>query len=153
MNVFRKKFTYGKYKSLKQEKGGVFNGRYVIQLEDYSFKMDMARYITEKVKEIPLPKGRKSDPTEPVTERERELFRSGTLIQMWVARECRFDALGSASIHSHHIKDAVVGNLVEHNKVFAHLKNTNDIGLRYLCLHPSEAVCCIIGDGAGAEQG
>ena len=42
---------------------------------------------------------------------------------------------------------------MEHNKVVEHLPNTKDIGLRYLCLHPSEAVCCIIGDGAGAEQG
>ena len=99
--------------------------------------MNMARYITEKVKEIFLPKRRKSDLTAPVTERGRELFRSGTMIQMWVARECRFDALGSASIHSQHIKDAVVGHLVEHNKVVAHLKNTRYTGLRYLCLHPS----------------
>ena len=124
MKILRKKFRYGKYKSLKQHKGCVFNGRYVVQLEDYSFKMDMARYITKEVKEIPLPKGRKSDPTAPVTERERELFRSGTMVQMWMARGGRFDAFGSASTHSQHIKDAVVGHLVEHIKVVAHLKNT-----------------------------
>ena len=85
-----------------------------IQLEDYSFKMDMARYIAEKMKDIALPQGRKSDPTVSVTENERELFRSATMVQMWVARECRFEPLGSASIHSQqHTKDATLGHLID----------------------------------------
>lgn len=62
MEELQRKFTFGKYVKLKDEaKGASFNGRRIRQEASGEFKVDMQKFIQERLKKVELKKGRASD--------------------------------------------------------------------------------------------
>ena len=113
----------------------------------------MADCITSKLKIIDLSSQRKKQKEDPVTEGERAHLRSAAMCIMWVARECRPDALGPVSILSRHVTIAKVEDLVECNRIVAHLRATRDLGLRFTPIHPSNACLAVVADVAQHRAG
>ena len=153
MQKLRQRFRFGKYKSLMDEGGGVFNGRRLRQGKHFGVKADMADYITHKVKEIKIPMNRKKELDQDITEAERAGFRACTMTLMWVAREGRFDILGGVSVLAKKVNQAKVCDLLDCNKVVTHLRSTKDLGILFLPVDPREAVFYSFADAAMPEQG
>ena len=148
MDRLQEIFRFGKYKSLRQRGGGVFNGRRVIQKDGYSIEANMTDYIAMKLKEITIPSSRRANPQDPVTEGERAELRSAAMSIMWMAREARPDVLGPVSILARHITEARVEHFVEAAKITSHARATWDLGLIFKSIPPEEAVIVVFADGA-----
>ena len=86
----RDKYRFGRYVSIKNPAGGVFNGRRLVQKDGCSIFATMVDFIDRKVKETPLSRDRSKRHNDQVTELERGHLRSITMVLMCAARECRF---------------------------------------------------------------
>ena len=67
----RDKYRFGRYVSIKDPAGGLFNGRRLVQQDDFSIFATMVDYIDRKVKDIPLSRDRSKRHNDQVTELER----------------------------------------------------------------------------------
>ena len=68
----RERFRFGKYKWLQQEEQGTsFNGRRIQQASDFRISVDMYKFVTERLSEVKLARGRRSEPDSPATNDER----------------------------------------------------------------------------------
>ena len=77
----------------------------------------MAEYILNRTKEIPISKGRKKEVEADLTDMERCLLRSSSMIIMWLSREARPDGLGTSAALVRHIKGGRVAHVLEANKL------------------------------------
>ena len=66
-----------------------FGGRHFTELPDRSFKVDMTRFIQERLRPISLPRGRCLDRSAEATEGEVKALRAVAGSLSWVARQCR----------------------------------------------------------------
>ena len=64
--TLRNNFDFGFWKNL-QEESQAYGGRTIKQLLDFGFQVSMGRYLKEKAREIPLPRGRASQLESPAT--------------------------------------------------------------------------------------
>ena len=112
----------------------------------------MGDYVNEKLREITIQKERKKDRAMAVNEGERGQLRRGVMRAMWMAREGRFDGLGSVSILSRKIGEATIGHPFEFNRLFKHFRDTKDLGLIYWPIHPADARQFVGGDAGTARK-
>ena len=75
MSTLRNIFKFGKWKSIYKDEGD-YAGRTIIQRSDHSFKIDQAKFIKERLKQIEIAKGRKSMKKEEITAGERTQLRA-----------------------------------------------------------------------------
>ena len=63
MQALQEKFKFGKYEDVMESKEGVsFNGRRIHQLENFEFRVDMHKFVCERLSPVQLSKGRRSEP-------------------------------------------------------------------------------------------
>ena len=106
-----------------------FGGRHFTQLPDRSFKVDMTRFIRERLRPVSLQRGAMLGQeccsvrwgSESAASRGRNLS--------WVARQCRLDEAGTASTLQGSVSRAVVKDLSDANRAVNRLKQTEDVGL------------------------
>ena len=89
MERLRQRIKFGKWHRLLQDGPSFFGGRHVTQPLARSFKVDMTRFIQERLRPIPLQRGRCLDSSAEATEGEVRALRAVACSLSRVARQCR----------------------------------------------------------------
>ena len=129
MERLRQRIKFGKWHRLLQDGPSFFGGRHFTQLPDRSFKVDMTRFIQERLRRISLQRERCLDRSAEATEGEVKALRAVAGSPSWVARQCRPDEAGTASTRQGSVSRAVVKDLSHANRAVNRLKQTEDVGL------------------------
>lgn len=131
MEQLRTIYSFGKWVDLrKSPQGAAFNGRRLRQAEDGTLLIDMCKFVQERLEEIPMAKGRKSQRKEQVTEEERSQARAVCGSLNWLSKEGRPDAAGHSSLMSSRLTRMVVEDLVQLNDVVKNLKESPDLTIK-----------------------
>ena len=97
MERLRQKIKFGKWHPLLQDGPSLFGGRHFTQLPDRSFKVDMTRFIRERLRPISLTRERCLGRSAEASEGKVKALRVVAGSLSWVARQCRPDEAGTAS--------------------------------------------------------
>ena len=127
MERLRQRIKFGKRHL--QDGPSFFGGRHFTQLLDRSFKVDMTRFIQERLRPTSLQRGRCLDKSVEATEGEVKALRAVAGSLSWVARQCRPDEAGSASTLQGSVSRALVKDLSDANRAMNRLKQTDGVGL------------------------
>ena len=131
MEQLRTLYNFGKWVNLREApQGAAFNGRRLRMEKDGGIKIDMCKFIQERLEEIPLQKGRKSQKKELVTEEERAQARALCGSLNWLCKEGRPDAAGPSSLMSSRLTRLVVEDIIQLNEVVRNLKSSADVALK-----------------------
>ena len=125
----RQRIKFGKWHRLLQDGPSFFGGRHFTQLRDRSFKVDMTRFIRERLRPISLPRGRCLDRSAEASEGEVKALRAVAGSLSWIARQCRPDEAGTASTLQVSVSRAIVKDLSDANRAVNWSKQTEDVGL------------------------
>eukprot|EP00435_Cladocopium_sp_Y103_P012580 s2098_g3.t1 len=124
-------YSFGKWVNLKESsQGASFNGRRLRVGQKGEVLIDMCKFIQERLEEIPLEKGRKSQKKEPVTESERAQARALCGSLNWLSKEGRPDAAGPSSLMSSRLTRMVVEDLIQLNEVVKVLKDSAELTIQ-----------------------
>ena len=116
MERLRQRIKFGKWHRLLQDGPSFFGGRHFTQFPDRSFKVDMTRFIQERLRPISLPRGRCLDRSAEASEGEVKALRAVAGSLSWIARQCRPDEAGTASTLQGSVSRAVVKDLSDANR-------------------------------------
>ena len=125
----QQRIKFRKWHRLLQDGPSFFGGRHFTQLLDRSFKVDMTRFIRERLRPISIPRGRCLDRSAEASEGEVKALRAAAGSPSWIARQCRPDEAGTASTLQGSVSRAVVKDLSDANRAVKRLKQTEDVGL------------------------
>ena len=112
MERLRQRIKFRKWHQLLQDGPSFFGGRLFTQSLDRSFKVDMTRFIQERLRPMSLPRERCLDRSAEATEWEVKALRAVAGSLSWVARQCRPDEAGTASTLQGSVSRADVGLLI-----------------------------------------
>ena len=98
-------------------------------LPEVPFKVDMTRFIQERLRPISAQRVRCLDRSSEATEEEVKAPRDVAGSLSWVARQCRPDEVGTASTLQGSVSRDVVKDLSDANRAVNQLKQTEDVGL------------------------
>ena len=129
MERLRQRIKIGKWHRWLQDGPSFFGGRHFTQLPDRSFKVDMTRFIRERLRPVSLPRGRCLDRSDEASEGEVKALRAVAGSLSWIARQCRPDEAGTASTLQGSVSRAVEKDLSDANRAVKRLKQTEDVGL------------------------
>ena len=115
--------------------------------------MDMADYIQAKLKDLKVDAKTKKRSQDQLTEKEKSVLKAQVMTLMWVAREARFDVLGAVGLSARRGALAKVEDLIECARIAVHLRETKDLGLVYMPVHPSRATFMTFTDAGLPEEG
>ena len=131
MAKLREKYTFGKYVILQDEpQGASFNGRRIQQLPDCGFKIDMQKFIEERLHPVELEKGRLKDRKQFATDREVSLARATCGALNWLSKEGRPDAAGPSSLMASKLARLTIEDIVSLNAVVKNLKANSQNAIR-----------------------
>ena len=160
MTELRTRYKFGKFEMLRGNESGVgFNGRRLKQLDDYSFVVDMMKFVTERLEPIQLAKGRKSQLKALATESEIAQARAVVGSLNWASREGRPDAAAAASLSSSKFPRPIVEDLIDINKAVKLIKTKPDLSIKIKSIDPEHLVWGVMSDasfdnaGEGRSQG
>ena len=127
IEALRRRFTFGKFKFLQEEKDGVgFNGRRMKQDQEFGFSYDLQKFIEERLFPIDI-EGKLGE--EPASMGEVAQARAALGSLNWLGREGRPDLVGEVSILSSRVPELKVKDLREINKVVLRAKATAELGV------------------------
>ncbi|CAE7929920.1 RE2, partial [Symbiodinium sp. KB8] len=153
MQQLRARFKFGKWKALQDlPDGTMFNGRRVQQGPDFVLKVDMAKFVEERLAPLNLERGRKSKPEEPVTEEEKQKARGLLGSMAWLAKEGRPDVAGATSMLASRMGSLKVKDLVELNKAVEEAKKLRDLALCFYPIPPEQLGWGAITDASWANH-
>ena len=133
----QKTYQFGKYVELqKEEEGAAFNGRRIKQLATGEFQIDMEKFIKERLHEVNLEKGRKSDRKAKATEEEISAARATCGALNSLSKEGRPDAAGPSSLMASRLSSLTVEDILELNQVVKSLKESAEIQVRIQLCEP-----------------
>ena len=138
------RFTFGKWEVNEAE----FAGRH-IRCTPEAIYIDQHKYIQEQVHPIALPKGRRQQAKEPVSDDEFTALRSLIYRINWVGRETRPEAAGLASIMASKLKHAKVEDILLVNKFVNYLRSTSDRAIKIWAFDPREMAFVVFSDAGG----
>ena len=119
----QQRFQFGKFVKLQEEvAGAAFNGRRIQQKKDFSFEIDMEKFVAERLKEVPLEKGRATQSHLEATEQERDDTRAAVGSITWAAKEGRPDGAAIASLVASSLSSLKVQDIVDLNKCIKRMK-------------------------------
>ena len=127
----RERFVFGKFVTLKETpQGAAFNGRRVQQMPDGEIRIDMQKFVEERLHEIILDKGRISQKKELANEKEVAEARAACGALNWLAKEGRPDAAGPSSLMSSRLTSLKVEDICVINDVIKSLKKKPEVQIR-----------------------
>ena len=115
-----------------------FAGRRFVQNPDFGFRIDVKRYIDEKLSPIGISAARKSLKTEPCTESESRQLRTVNGAPGWVARQIRPDECSTVSLLQSAWSRATVQDVLDANASIRRLKGSADVGIRVVLMPITE---------------
>jgi hypothetical protein len=152
MSKLQQIYAFGKYVELKEvEQGAAFNGRRIKQLQDGSFKIDMQKFVEERLFPIELEKGRSSQRRSDATSEEVAKARAVCGSLNWLAKEGRPDAAGPSSLHSSKLANLKIEDILAINDTVKRLKETAEFAVILQPLHNMKL--SIVTDASFANNG
>ena len=153
MQQLKERFRFGKWRCLYGGHGE-YLGRTVRQREDFEVRVDMQRYIEEKLRPITLPRERMRQGDDAVlTEKEVTMLRGAGGSLLWVGKECRPDVAAACAMS---MSWGSAGPTIKHikavNKTINELKKTSDVYLRILPVPLANGIWVSISDASVAND-
>lgn len=131
VSQLQQKFEFGKFVTLKEvAEGAAFNGRRIRQMQDGEFKIDMQKFVEERLSEVHLEKGRATQKKSEATSQEVQSARAVCGALNWLAKEGRPDASGPSSLMSSKLTNLKVEDIQALNEVVRNLKKNSQMVLR-----------------------
>ncbi|CAK9005569.1 Retrovirus-related Pol polyprotein from transposon RE2 (Retro element 2) (AtRE2) [Includes: Protease RE2 [Durusdinium trenchii] len=131
MMKLREIYQFGKWVELqKADNGASFNGRRLQQLPDYTIKIDMKKFVEERLNQIVLPTARKKMKESEVTEEERKQARMVCGALNWLSKEGRPDASAAASLCSSKINKMKADDILMMNEAVKEIKENSGLEIR-----------------------
>ena len=152
MEKLQEIYTFGKYVDLMNcEHGAAFNGRRIQQSKDGTFRIDMQKFIEERLFPIQLEKGRASQRKEKATSEEVAKARAVCGSLNWLSKEGRPDAAGPSSLHSSKLANLFVEDILAINDTVKGLKETASFAI---VLQPLKSMkLSVVTDASFANNG
>lgn len=154
MEKLRARFEFGKFVSVDENKEGTsFNGRRIRVNQKQEFLVDMQKFVEERLKKVPIAKGRKAEDS--ATQEEKDLTRAAVGSITWAAKEGRPDAAAIASLVASNLTRLTVQDIRDLNKAIEQLQSRSDLCLRVQPIRPERLGWGVITDAsfANASQG
>jgi hypothetical protein len=123
MDQLKTRFKFGKWESCTSTSGAGFIGRRVRQYEDFSFTIDMEKFVSERLQELRL--GRLYRPGEPLDEDDVARLRGAVGALNWVQREGRPDVAGDCAMLMQGFPHPTWEHAKEAQRIIRYLKDTN----------------------------
>ncbi|CAE7350344.1 RE1 [Symbiodinium sp. CCMP2592] len=153
MLQLKERFRFGKWRIVF--KGfAEYLGRTVRQLEDGEIRIDMKRYIEEKLHPVRLPRERVrlGDDAE-LTEQETTMLRGAGGSLLWIGKEARPDVAGACSMAmSWGSGPPKISHVKQVNKTIAELKRTSDCYIRILPIPLESGMWAAVSDASVAND-
>lgn len=160
MEELQTKLKFGKFKFLDEEPNGAsFNGRRLRATPEGGFKIDMEKFVTERLQEVQLAPERIKDKTSAATEKERGDARAALGALTWAAKEGRPDCAAAASLIASTLSKMTVQDVADLNKVIKEVKESAAQCIQIQPIEPSRLCWGVITDASyanasgGASQG
>ena len=151
MADLRTKLKFGKWKDVHGS-SAEYIGRTLTQLPSFEIQVSMSRYIKEKLKAVTLSKERIRQKDSKLTEQEITWLRGVGGSLLWVGKEGRPDVGAACAMAMSWTSDGpTVENILMANKTVAELKQTCDVNLRILPIHPDKGIWMSIADASMAN--
>ena len=133
MDQLRQRFRFEKWRKIYGG-SGEYLGRTVRQLPNYEIRIDMRRYVEEKLSPIHLTRHRLKDGDEAkLTDKEITALRGAGGSLLWIAKEARPDVAAASTMTMSWGSDGpAIKDIKAANKVISELKRTPDYFLRIL---------------------
>ena len=132
LSKLRERFKFGKFKKLQELADGTsFNGRRIQQDKDYNIRVDVSKFVKERLSEVHLEKGRKSTPDAEALPEEIKKVRAAIGSLSWCAKEGRPDASAGASILASKMTKMKIRDIVALNRVISQVRAKPDLTLIY----------------------
>jgi hypothetical protein len=128
MEQLRKIFKFGKWINIYKSESD-YCGRTIAQLADYSFKIHQAKFIQERLRPIPIVRGRASDKEALTTDAEKSMLRAALGSTNWVQRESRLDAAADSSLLMSRLNVSTVQDLCDCNTMIKRLQDDPFLGI------------------------
>ena len=130
MKQLQQKYTFGKYAWLQSETHGAsFNGRRIQQKPDGSFRIDMQKFIEERLHPVELQKGRLVNRKELANELEVSMARATCGALNWLSKEGRPDAAGPSSLMASKLAHLTIEDIVSLNAVVKNLTENSHVSI------------------------
>ena len=156
MNKLQQRFKFGKFKFLdEQPDGAAFNGRRMRATAEGGFLLDMEKFISERLKEVPLDKERMKMKGEDATPQERADTRATIGALTWAAKEGRPDCAACASLIAGCLNKLKVQDIIDLNRTVKEVKASCELGVPIQPIPEDEMCWGVITDAsyANAETG
>ena len=124
LEKLEQKYPFG----TKRVSNFTFTGIDIQQSGDHSITLNQSKYVC-KIPSIKIESNRKTNPTEPVTEEERQALRGLVGSLQYAAVNTRPDIASKLSSLQSSINQATVGNLLEANKLLHESKKHADVSI------------------------
>ena len=123
MSKLQQRFKFGKFKFLdEQPDGAAFNGRRMRATKEGGFLLDMEKFISERLQEVPLDKERAKMKGEEATLKERADTRATIGALTWAAKEGRPDCAACASLIAGCLNKLKVQDILDLNRTVKEVK-------------------------------
>ena len=150
MEELRVRFRFGKWRDLY----GEYLGRTVRQLANFEIRVNMKRYIMEKLRPVVLPRERACDEQAPLTEKEVSLLRGMGGSVLWIGKEARPDVGAACSMSMSWDKDGPrIAHIKQANKTVNELQKTANMELRILPIPVEDGFWMALSDASVANDG
>lgn len=147
----KKRFNFGKFVNLAdQPDGASFNGRRIKVAEDGGFVIDMKKFVSERLEEVPLQKGRAKE--DDATPEEKAMCRAAIGALTWAAKEGRPDCAAGASLIASCLNKLKVKDIQDLNKVIRETKANEDLALRIQPIAEDQMAFGVITDASFANH-
>ena len=153
MLQLKDRFRFGKWRIVYKDHAE-YLGRTVRQLEDYEIRIDMQRYIEEKLHPVRLPRARlQLGDDEDLTDAEVTMLRGAGGSLLWVGKESRPDVSGACSMAMSWGSDRPkIKHVKAVNKTIGELKRTSDCYLRILPIPLDQGIWMAVSDASLANE-
>ena len=152
LETLKKSFNFGKWVTLKEtEEGAAFNGRRLRQLSDGEVQVDMEKFVSERLQEVKLEKGRASQRKSEVDEKERSACRAVCGAMNWLSKEGRPDMAGPASLFSSKLSTMTIEDVLAMNETVRNIKKDPSLTIRLQPL--KDMKFCVVSDASFGNQG
>ena len=154
LKELQQRFHFGKFVQLAEEaEGASFNGRRIKCLPGGGYEIDMTKFVTERLQEVELEKGRCKDKEAAATDKEIADTRAAVGALTWAAKEGRPDCAAGASLLAGSLNRLKIQDIVDLNKIIKETKANSGMSLKIQPI-PEEEMCFgVITDAAFANAG
>ena len=152
MEELQRRFKFGKFKFLDEEEKGVsFNGRRLRLSSDGTYRIDMQKFVEERLKEVNLQVGRASQKEQEATEAEKAEARAVVGALTWAAKEGRPDCAAAASLIAGTLNHMKVQDILDLNKAVKEAKKSSTLSLKIQHIDPDKMIWGVVTDASYAN--